>query len=392
MKPRDIAAGVTRLGVIDWDAELFDAFVPLPEGTSYNCYLVRGNAKTALVDTVEEEHAAVLFAQLAGLERLDYVISLHAEQDHSGSIPQVLARFPEARLVGSKKSLNVLAGHLDISRDRLDRVGEGDSLDLGGRTLRFLDTPWVHWPETMSAWLEEDRILFPCDLFGSHLACSDLYADDRARVYREAKLYYAHIMMPFRAQVARHLEKVRALNPAQIAPSHGPVYREPGFIVAAYDDWAVQPPRNLAMVPFVSMHGSVRRMVDRLVDGLVDHGLRVERLDLSSSDPGVLASALVDAATIVLGAPAVLDAPHPLAAGAAYTINLLKPKARFVSCLGSYGWTKTAVDPLLAMLPNLSAEVIPPVIARGRPTEADLAAVDALASTIAERHAAAGLK
>lgn len=391
MKPREIAPGVSRLGIVDWDAKLFDAFVPLPEGTSYNCYLVRGRDKTVLIDAVEADKAEILFQQLEDVERIDAVISLHAEQDHSGAIPHVLKRFPQARLIASKKSFNVLAGHLDIERDRLDRVGEGDTLDLGGRTLRFVDTPWVHWPETMSAFLVEDRILFSCDLFGSHLACSELYADDRPRVYREAKLYYAHIMMPFRAEITKHLAKIRALDVAQIAPSHGPCYRDPAFIIDAYDDWAVQPPKNLAVIPFVSMHGSVREMVEHLVDVLVARGVRVERRDLSATDPGTLASALVDAGTIVFGASVVLDAPHPLAASAAYTANLLKPKARFVSCLGSFGWTKAAVNPLLEMMPNLTAEVISPVIAKGRPTAGDFAAIDALGATIAARHAEAGL-
>ncbi len=391
MKPREIAPDVHQLGVVDWDGRLFDAFVPLPEGTSYNCYLIRGRDKTALIDTVEADKADVLFAQLEGVERIDYVISLHAEQDHSGSIPLVLERFPDARLIASKKALNVLSQHLGISKDKLDRVGEGDTLDLGGKVLRFVDTPWVHWPETMSAYLEEDKILFSCDFFGAHLATSDLYADDERRVYAAAKFYYAHIMMPFAAEIMENLTKVDALDIDKVAPSHGPVHRIPEFIINAYKDWAGNPPRNRVLIPFVSMHGSVRTMVDRLVAGLVERGVGVDRFDLSVTDPGRLATALVDAGTVVFGASVVQDYPHPLAAMAAYSINLLKPKTRFVSFIGSYSWSRKALPILMDMMPNLSVETIEPILGKGAPTSDDFEAIDALAQAIADKHAAAGL-
>ena len=392
MTPRKINDHVFSVGAVDWDRRLFDSLIPLPDGTSYNAYLVRGSEKTALLDTVDPSKTDILLENLKGVPSIDYVIAHHAEQDHSGSIPAVLAKYPQAKVLCTLKAKGMLMDHLDIAEDKFVTVGDGETVSLGDLTLKFIHTPWVHWPETMSTHLGENNILFSCDFFGSHLAASDLFVADEGRVYESAKRYYAEIMMPFRTIIQKNLEKLKTLEIDFIAPSHGPVYNRPEFILDAYKDWISDTPKNEVVIPYISMHGSTQKMVEYLVSALAKRGLRVSQFNLADADIGKLAIALVDAATIVVGTPTVHVGPHPQVAYAAYLANALRPKLKFASVIGSFGWGTKAVEQIAAMIPNLKVEVLPPVICRGLPRKADFAALDTLADTIAQKHKSLGLK
>jgi flavorubredoxin len=385
MKPRKIAENVSWLGALDWNRRLFDALIPLPDGTSYNAYLVQGSEKTALLDTVDPATTDVLMAQLADTPRLDLVISHHAEQDHSGALPAVLEKYPDARLLCTTKAKGMLMDLLGLPEARITPVEDGETLSLGDKTLKFIYTPWVHWPETMVTYLKEDRFLFSCDFFGSHLATTDLYADE-ARIYEPAKRYYAEIMMPFHGAIKGNLDKLKDYAIDLIAPSHGPLYRRAAFIMDAYREWVAAAPKNIVVLPYASMHGSTEKMVEHLIGALVEQGVTVQPFNLSVTDIGKLAMALVDAATIVVGTPTVMVHPHPTVIYAAYLANALRPKARFVSMVGSYGWGTKAAETLTGMLPNLKAEILDPVICKGFPREQDFAALDGLARTIAAKH------
>ena len=394
MKPRKIKDGVYWVGAIDWDRRLFDDLIPLPDGTSYNAYLIQGSEKTALIDTVDPTTSHVLLDRLSQLdvEHVDYVIANHAEQDHSGTLPQVLERYPEAQVVCTPKCKGMLVDLLLAPEDRILAVDDGATLSLGDRTLEFIHAPWVHWPETMLTYLREDKILFSCDFFGSHLATTDLYVTDEGRVYEAAKRYYAEIMMPFRKIIEKNLKKVQGYEISLIAPSHGPMYDRPEFILEAYRDWVLSDPKNIVVLPYISMHGSTLAMVDYLVDGLVEKGVTVERFDLAATDIGKLAMALVDAATIVIGSPTVLTGAHPNVVYAAYLANALRPKVKFVSIVGSYGWGGKMVQQLAGLIPNLKVEILDPVIVKGHPRDGDFEALDKLAATIAEKHTALNLQ
>jgi len=213
--------------------------------------------------------------QLKLVDRIDYVISHHAEQDHSGAIPAVLKRYGDALLVCTPKAKQMLVDHLDVPPERIKTVEDGETLSLGGKTLRFVHTPWVHWPETMVTHLPEDRILFSCDFFGSHLATSDLYAGNDSYVCEAAKRYYAEIMMPFRKTIQNNLKKVRKLAFDFIAPSHGPIYDHPECILSAYEDWVSDRVSNLVVLPYISMHGSTEMMVNYLVAALAEREIKV---------------------------------------------------------------------------------------------------------------------
>jgi flavorubredoxin len=386
MKARQIKPNVYWVGAIDWDRRLFEALIPLPDGTSYNAYLVRGSQKVALIDTVDPSMTDVLMAYLQDVPVIDYVIANHAEQDHSGSIPHVLTKYPDAKVVTTPKGQDLLVALLLIPEDRFITVSDGETLSLGDKTLEFIHAPWVHWPETMLTYLREDKVLFPCDLFGSHLATTGLYLTDEGQVYEAAKRYYAEIMMPFHTSIEKHLKKLEGYEIDAIAPSHGPMYDKASFILEAYRSWVFGPPKNTVVLPYISMHSSTQKMVEYLVGALVDRGVTVKQFNLSVVDLGKLAMALVDAATLVIGTPTVLVGPHPNVAHAAFLANALRPRLQFISIIGSYGWGSRAVEQLKGMIPNLEAEVLDPVISKGFPKEEDFKALDNLASTIAEKH------
>jgi len=386
MKPRTIIDRVRWMGAEDWDRRLFDSLIPLPDGTSYNSYLVQGSEQTVLIDTVDPTQAEVLLSQLEDVPRLDYVVAHHAEQDHSGSIPRVLAKYPRAKVVASPKCVTMLQDLLLIPPDKFLPVEDGQTLSLGDKTLEFIHTPWVHWPETMCTFLGQDKLLFSCDFFGSHIAGTDLYAEDEGRVYEAAKRYYAEIMMPFAPVIRQNLAKVKARSPRIIAPSHGPIYKRPEFILEAYEDWISGTPRNVAVIPFISMHGSTQVMVDRLVTDLAARGVAVHQFNLADTDIGKLAMSLVDAATIVLGTPTVHAGAHPQVLYAALLANALRPKAKWASIIGSFGWHSKAVEQISGLIPNLKVEVLAPVMAKGFPRQENFLELERLAREISERH------
>jgi flavorubredoxin len=391
MAIREIRPGIYSVGSQDWDRRLFDELIPLPDGTSYNSYLIK-DKKTALIDTVDPTKEHVLVANLTHLNVcVDYIISHHAEQDHSGSIPRIVEMFPDAKVMTNQKCRDMLTDLFHLSEKRFMTITDGETLSLGEKTLEFILAPWVHWPETMFTYLREDKILFSCDFLGSHLATSDLFVKDRPHVYGAAKRYYAEIMMPFRTMIKNHLKKLDAMDISLIAPSHGPLHDDPKFILDAYRDWVSDDVKNEVILAFVSMHGSTRAMVDYFIGALMKRGITVKPFNLTHTDIGELAMNLVDAATIVIATPTVLAGPHPAAVYAAYLANALRPKVKYLSVIGSYGWGGKTLEMLKGMVPNLKVELLEPVMIKGHPKEADFILLDNLADEIERKHKGLGL-
>lgn len=383
-----IKPNIYSVGAIDWDRRLFDQLIPLPDGTTYNAYLIKGSEKTALLDTVDPTKTKVLIDNLvkAGTEKIDYIVAHHAEQDHSGAMPDVLKLYPAAKVVTNPKCKSMLMDLLPVNEDKFITVDDNQTLSLGNKTLRFVYIPWVHWPETMATYLVEDKILFPCDFFGSHLATSDLYAGATPAAYEAAKRYYAEIMMPFRTPIKNNLEKIRPLEIETIATSHGPIYDNPQLIIKAYTEWASDEVKNEVVLPYVSMHGSTKKIVEYFIDALIERNVTVKPFDLASVDIGKLAMALVDAATAVFACPTVLVSAHPLAAYAAVLTNELRPKTKFASIITSFGWASRAVEHLTSLMPNLKVQMIEPVVVKGLPKDNDFVALEKLADKILAKH------
>ena len=384
-KMREIKKDIYYVGAVDWDRRLFDELIPLPDGTSYNAYLIKGSEKTALIDTVDPPMEDVLIDNLKDV-KIDYIIAHHGEQDHSGALPRILEKYPDAKIVTNPKCKTMLMDLLHIPDDKFITVNDREILSLGDKTLEFIYAPWVHWPETMLTYLKEDKILFTCDFLGSHLAASDLFVTDESRVYEAAKRYYAEIMMPFRTTIRKNLEKIKDLKIDIIAPSHGPLYDNPEFILDAYRDWSSDEVKNEVVIPYISMHGSTKEMIDYFVDALIERGITVKPFNLTKTDIGELAMALVDTATIVVGSPTVLVGPHPNVVYAVYLVNVLRPKVKFASIIGSYGWGGRMVEQVAGMLTNVKVEILDPVIVKGLPKKEDFKALDRLADEILSKH------
>jgi flavorubredoxin len=388
MAVREIKQNIYAVGSIDWDRRLFDELIPLPDGTSYNSYLIKGSEKIALIDAVDptKRHELIANLEQLNINKIDYVISNHAEQDHSGSIPQILELYPDAKVVTNQKCKGMLMDLLLIPEDKFLTINDRETISLGNKTLEFILAPWVHWPETMFTYLKEDKILFTCDFLGSHLATSDLFVTDEARVYEAAKRYYAEIMMPFRTSIKKHLEVIKGMEVEIAAPSHGPVYQRPEFILSAYREWVSDEVKNEVIVPYISMHGSTEKLVNYFITALMKRDISVKPFNLTRTDIGHLAMALVDAATIVIASPTVLVGPHPHVVHAIYLVNILRPKLRFASVIGSYGWGGRMLEQIKGMMTNLKVEFIEPLIVKGYPREEDFKSLDKLADEILKKH------
>jgi len=388
MKPAviELKRGVHWVGVKDWGRRLFDGLIPLPHGTSYNAYLVKGSAKTALVDTVNpgfEDELLAKIGEVADPAALDYVVMNHAEPDHAGSIPAVLAASPKAQLVLTAKGADMATRYFRVSQERMQVVKEGDTLDLGGKTLRFIDAPFLHWPETMFTYLVEDKVLFPCDFFGAHTAAG-VYDDEVADLAVRAQMYFGEIMMPFRKAGERAMKKLAGLPIELIAPSHGPMWRHPERILSLYRKWTAGETLPKVVVAYVSMWGSTERLVRIAAETLLGEGVQVAVHELAHVDVGDLAGDLVDARAIVLGAPTVIGALHPAALNAAHLVRTLKPPLRYAAVLSSYGWGGGAVRQAGEILGPTGIEVVGAVEIHGAP-DAD---AEARAAALAEELAA----
>lgn len=385
---KEIMKDVYEVGAAHPERRLFDSLIPLPDGTTYNSYVLYGSEKTVLFDTVDPEKTDILLQNLTelGVKKIDYIVTHHAEQDHSGSLPVIMSKFPEAQVLCSAKCRDFLVELLSIDQARIIPVEHDQQISIGGKTLHFMHLPWVHWPETIVTYVPEIKTLFSCDFFGSHYAGQSMFVENEDKIYLSAKRYYAEIMMPFRVNIKKHLEVLKNYQLDFICPSHGPVYKNAKFIIDAYRDWSSDAVKNEVLLPYVSMHESTKIMVEHLAGKLRTAGVVVKIHDLAKSDIGELAMDLVDAATIVVGTPAVLGGAHPLAAYAVFLVNALRPKTKHLSVIGSFGWGAKVVDQLSSMLPLVKAEIFEPVLIKGLPKKNDLELLDKLAATIVAKH------
>ena len=389
MKFQEIKNNVFYCGLNDCDRRIFDELIPLEHGTSYNSYLVKGSEKTAIIDTMYPPKTSEYVKRLDEnkIGKVDYIIANHGEQDHSGSIPRLLEKYPNAIVITNAKCAENIKEMLHVADNKIKVIADKEEISLGDKTLRFILAPGVHWPDTMFTYIVEDNLLCTCDFLGAHYTFSDVFAPESDELYRSAKRYYAEIMMPFRAMCKKYTKMIKEeIKPEMILPSHGPVYKNPAFILDAYEDWACDDGKNLVLLPFVSMYGSTEEMIDYLEKGLNSKGIQTMKFDIVEGDLGDLAMGLVDAETLVLGSSMVLAGPHPMAANIAYLAGVLRPKAKFASFVGSYGWGGNLFGKLGEMLGNLKLDVIEPVLVKGKPKAEDFAKLDTLINEIYEKH------
>ena len=382
-----ISDNVYWVGVKDWNRRIFDSLIPLPNGTSYNSYLILGTEKKVLIDTVNpgfEREWEEKIRKIVDLGDIDYVVMNHAEPDHAGAIPYIMKLNQKAKLITSQRGTKMAQTFFKVPENRIMVVQDQQTLSLGDKTLRFIEAPMLHWPETMFTYLEEDGVLFPCDFFGAHVAYG-LYDDEVEDLLVHAQRYFGEIMMPFRVMGQKAMEKLESLKINIIAPSHGPIHRNPNRILNAYKKWVYGETREKATIVYVTMWGSTEKMVKPMVDVLASEGIEVSLHNLVVADVGDIAKDLVDSKAIVLGAPTVLGGMHPLAVYASYLVKVLRPPLKFGVVLSSYGWGGGAVKHVEELLGGLKIEIAGALEINGPPTESDIGQVVELGKALAKK-------
>ncbi len=369
----ELAKNVFSVGVKDWNRRMFDSLIPLPQGTTYNSYLIKGKGKTALIDTVNpgfEQEFIQRINQVSDAKKIDYVIMNHAEPDHASAIPVIMNESKNAVLITSEKGAKMAQTFFDVPAKRIKTVKDGDILELGGKTLQFIDAPWLHWPETMFTFVQEDKILFPCDFFGAHTAAG-IFDDDVDELIPFAKRYYGEIMMPFNRMGSKAMDKIKDFDIRMIAPSHGPIYKNPERIINVYKRWTRGETKDKAIVVYVSMWKSTEKMINALTERLLAHNIQVSKFDLVNADIGDIARELVDARAIVLGVPTVLGGMHPLGIYASYLVKALRPPLQYAVVLSSYGWAGGALRQVSDILGPTGLEILGTHKVNGPPKEKD---------------------
>jgi flavorubredoxin len=377
--PQEIIPGVNWVGVRHPDLKVFDELFPTRNGTTYNAYVVRGRDKTALIDTVKAPFTGEFLAKLAaigGLGQIDLVVVNHTEPDHSGALLELLKQRPELPVYCTRAAQNFL-GQLINGPFNAQVVSDGQELDLGGRTLRFLLAPYLHWPDTMFTYLVEDGVLFSCDAFGSHYCASQLFDDEIPDFSMDFHFYFDCIMRPFKDKVREAVAKVDQLELKMICPSHGPIHRcDPNGVVDSYRRWSAPPPAKAkprALLLTLSSHGNTRSMAAVIGDELGKLDFHVTELRMYEMRDSDLRDELELADLILVGTPTInRDAP-PQVWHALSLFSLVTPKAKVAAVFGSFGWSGEAIKMVEERLQGLRFKLpVPSLSVRFTPTEENL--------------------
>lgn len=383
MAIKKIAEDVYALQNFDWDRRTFDSILETPKGTTYNSFLIK-DEKNILIDSTEPSMAGELLEDLESLNvQIDYIISQHAEQDHSGAIPLLLEEYPNAKILGTRACKELLENLLGIPADKIQNIEDGQVLSAGRHKLNFIVTPWVHWPDTMVTYLLPEKILFSCDFFASHIATTRTISK-LEEIQQEAKRYYAHIMMPFSQMIQANLEKLRNLEISMIAPSHGPIIEKPEIILDLYERWSSHTSKKV-IIAYISMHGSTELMAKHLARALMDLDVNIRVLNLANTKVGELIMELVDSRAMIIASPTVLTRPHPSTASMLYLVNMLKPPIKYVALIGSYAWGTLIEKETRKLLGTMNVEFLEPLLIKGKPRKEDFERLDELAREIKEK-------
>jgi len=357
------------VGAIDWNIRHFHGFTySTHRGTTYNAYLIV-DQKTALIDTVYGRFTEELLERIRGIidpSKIDYVVANHVETDHSGALPAVLRLAPKAKLVGTAKCNEGLQKHYFGEWD-FQAVKTGDEINLGKRSLKFIEAPMLHWPDSMFTYIEKDALLLPNDAFGQHLATSKRFDDevDDKTLMEEAAKYYANILWPFSQLVIRKIEEIQklGLKISMIAPSHGIIWRgDPMKIVKAYLRWAKGEAEGRILVVYDTMWGSTEKMAKAIVGGITSEGVETMLFRLPFSDRGDIIKELLEAKGILIGSSTINNGVLPTVAPFLEEMQGLRPRNKLAAAFGSYGWGGGAVKTIEKSLEKASMEVVAPAL------------------------------
>ena len=363
MRPVKIANGVYDVGVIDWNIRDFHGYSTY-RGTTYNAFLIV-DEKIALIDTVKKNFSDQLIENISKIvdpKKIDYVISNHTEMDHSGGLPRIMHRVGEDKpLYCSKMGAKNLARHFP-RKWNYHAVGSGEELSLGNRTLTFLETRMLHWPDNMFTYVKEDKILFSSDAFGQHYAGSEMFDDEVGEdIMFHAKKYYANILLLYSAKTLKLIETVSKLGIEleMICPDHGIIWRKnPGKIIDAYVKWSKQESDKKAVVIYDTMWHSTQTMAEAIVSGLASEGVPAKPIHIRSSHRSDIMTEILDSKAVIVGSPTLNNQMFPTVADTLTYIKGLKPKNKIGAAFGSYGWSGEAVKLITKELDAMKFEVI----------------------------------
>lgn len=389
-----ITDSIDWVGYVDWTVKDFHSFVT-PRGATYNAFLIR-DEQTALIDTVKGPYAETLLERvraLTPLDKVNYVVCNHAEPDHAGAIGAVVAACKNITVVCNAKCRDTLARYFDTTSWRFRIVSTGDTLSLGRHTLSFIDTPMIHWPESMATFVPEERILFSMDAFGQHIASSNRFdsASDLGYILHEAKAYYANILMPFGRGVLGLLDKVAPLNPRILATSHGVIWRSHvNTILEAYRTWAAFKPEAKVVVAYDTMWEATKQMAQAIADGASIPGVEVRLFAVRESGVTDIATEVLDAAVVAFGSPTLNMTAMPAMMGLLSYLKGLKPQGKVGLAFGAYGWSRGGAEAIDAALRDMKIEPLrEPMRVAFQPTSAIIAECSAVGAMLAEKALAA---
>jgi anaerobic nitric oxide reductase flavorubredoxin len=355
------------VGVVDWNLRDFHGYMTR-RGTTYNAYLIL-DEKTALVDTVKHTFSNELLQNICEIvdpAKIDYIIVNHVEMDHSSSLPVIVKYAKNATIIASQRGKDAIIEHYGADFN-IQTVKTGDELKLGKKTLRFVEAPMLHWPDSMFTYVVEDKILIPNDAFGQHLATSQRFDDevDEHVLMAEAKTYYANILMPFAPLITRKIQEVvqMGIPIAMIAPSHGIIWRsDPSKIIKAYSDWSAGVSKNKVVIVYDTMWGSTDKMARAIAEGVASQAVDVKLLKLRAAGLTEAMTEILDAKAVIVGSPTLNNGMFPtLGSFLTYAVGL-KPKGKLWGFFGSYGWGGGAVRGMTEMAQKAGFEVHEPSI------------------------------
>jgi flavorubredoxin len=367
MAKLEIKKNIFWVGAIDWNVRNFHGHTYMTKrGTTYNAYLILDD-KIALVDTVYGPFADEMIENIGEIippEKIDYIIANHVETDHSGALPAIMKLCPKAKVLGTAKCKEGLYKHY-YGNWGFQIVKTGDKLNLGKRTLTFLEASMLHWPDSMFTYIIEDALLMPNDAFGQHYATSERFDDevDTAILMEEAAKYYGNILWPLSPLVLKKIEEVKNLNISikMIAPSHGIIWRkDPLKIVNAYVSWAKNETKPKVVVVYETMWGATEKMAKNIAQGIIDAGIEVKLFEITQSDRTEVIKEMLDAKGYLIGSSTHDNDMLPTIAGFLEFLKGLKPKNRIAAAFGSYGWAGGAVKNIENMLKETGIEIAQP--------------------------------
>lgn len=348
MSAVELRKGIAWAGAVDFNMRDFHGYAT-PDGTTYNAYLVMSE-KVALVDTVKKEFAGELIGRIREIvdpAKIDYLVLNHLEPDHSGSVLEILAVAPRAKILCSSKCREGLTRYYGSIAREVGVVKTGDTLSLGEKTLKFISAPMLHWPDSMFTYCLEDKVLLPNDAFGQHLAHPLRFADEigEERCCDEAAKYYANILMPYGSLVAKKIAELAALGvvPEVIGPSHGAIWRKNiSCIIGAYRDWSALKAKPKVVIVYDTMWGSTEALARRLTELIAGSGVEVRPYRITKSDTTEVLKEILDAAVVLIGSPTLNGCVYWSIAGFLAYLKGLKPAGKKAAVFGSYGWSEAA--------------------------------------------------